>query len=254
MNSGIKRHIIYIITILFNTIILFPLFTHRWGVGGVLQWWGGDWTGSVFRPRGPKRATPRGAALPIFPSPQLATHGGSVGTWRWCACCQWGGGGKNAPHSGCDRGEKLCRLFRSLDMGSVKRMIKFIVFLLLSGYYVGLKIRQTTRNDYKQGRTFTQTSWLLWHSAWLCLLFHVLAAKNKKKNNDVKQPQIIRHFDSLLMNQLSVSLLLPGLFDCLWVLATERGRCESEGHERQRPAAPRNIPGAHWVCCVYPKT
>lgn len=102
------KYCIYIISLSFHhchlPVTLPPL---RGGVGGVLQWWGRDRTGSVFRPRGPQGAPPRGSPPPILTSAQPAAHGRGTGTWRWRTCCKWGGRGENAAHSGCDGGETL---------------------------------------------------------------------------------------------------------------------------------------------------
>lgn len=46
---------------------------------------------------------------------------------------------------------------------------------------------------------------------------------------------------------LKWSVSLSGLFNSLWVPATERRRCEPKGHERQRPPPSRHVSGAHWV-------
>lgn len=42
-------------------------------------------------------------------------------------------------------------------------------------------------------------------------------------------------------------MFLSGFLNSVWVPATEWSRCEPEGHERQRPAAPRHLSGTHWV-------
>lgn len=48
-----------------------------------------------------------------------------------------------------------------------------------------------------------------------------------------------------ILKGLSVSV--SGLFNSLWVPATERSRCEPEGHERQRPPASCHRSGTHRV-------
>lgn len=95
--------------IFFKNYLLYLIYRGR--VGGVVQWWGGDWTGNVFRPRGSEGAAPRGAPLPLVTSAQSAAHGRGNSARCWCSCSQWGRRGKNAAHTGCHGGEMLCLFF-----------------------------------------------------------------------------------------------------------------------------------------------
>lgn len=88
--------------------------TLRWGVRGVLQRWGRNWTRGALWPRRPEGTAPRGAAPPGLTSPQPTAHGRGAGSWCRHTCCERGGRGKDSADSGCDGGETTLTLYQKL--------------------------------------------------------------------------------------------------------------------------------------------